>query len=103
EYGNISANRPRILPPLDSITPWWSAAANKITVANPYISTGTNTPALNPRLSGGPANQQQPIWFIDGNTNQLYQIYGGFVNTGALNASGVAQGASTNLIGQAFS
>ena len=43
------------------------------------------------------------IWFIDGTSNQLYQINGGFVNTGALSATGAAQGASVSLTGQAFS
>jgi outer membrane receptor protein involved in Fe transport len=103
ENGNTSADRPRTLAPYDSITPWWSAMG-KLAISSPQLfQIGTNTAAVNPWLSGGPANQQQPIWLIDGNSNQLYQIYGGFVNTGALSATGTAGSASTSLIGQSFS
>ena len=35
-------------------------------------------------------------------TNQLDRIYGGYVNTGALNAAGVPQGPAANLIGQRY-
>lgn len=103
ENGETSADRPRTLAPYDSITPWWSGM-NKLAVGSPQnFQIGTNTAAVNPWLSGGPANQQQPIWFIDGGSNQLYQIYGGFVNTGALKADGTPGSASTSLIGQSFS
>ena len=90
ENGDISADRPRTLAPYDSITPWWTAMG-QLSVSSPQLfQIGTNTAAVNPWLSGGPANQQQPIWFIDGTSNQLYQIYGGFVNTGAITSTGAA-------------
>lgn len=103
ENGDISADRPRTLAPYDSITPWWTAMG-QLSVSSPQLfQIGTNTAAVNPWLSGGPANQQQPIWFIDGTSNQLYQIYGGFVNTGAITSTGAAGSASTSLQGQSFS
>lgn len=108
ENGDISADRPRLTPPLDSITPWWGATGmNKLaigTASNPTLfGIGTNTAGVNPWLNGGPANQQQPIWFLDGTTSQLYQIYSGFVNTGALTAAGLPGSASASLQGQSFS
>ncbi len=103
ENGDIKANRPRIVPPEDRITPWFrpidttslSGGMGKFSVINGY-QIGATAPTFSPWL-GGYVGQQQPAWFIDGATAQLYRIYGGFVNTGALNAAGVPQGASTNL------
>lgn len=112
ENGDIKADRPRSLPPYDSITPWFQADAatpaqrdqnsglGKLAVPNGYV-LGSNAAAYFPWL-GGYANQQQPIWFVDGTTNDLYRIYGGFVNTGALNAAGAPQGAGVNLVGMKY-
>jgi outer membrane receptor protein involved in Fe transport len=108
ENGDIKANRPRILPPQDSITPWFRPVNNtsmdgglgKLVVPNGYV-LGSSASTFNPWMTGL-VNQQQPLWFIDGSSNQTYRIYGGYVNTGALNAAGVPQGASTSLIGQRF-
>ncbi|HVT73740.1 MAG TPA: TonB-dependent receptor plug domain-containing protein [Lacunisphaera sp.] len=108
ENGDIKADRPRSLPPYDSITPWFqgqdttsvNGGLGKLAVPNGYV-LGSNAAAYFPWL-GGYANQQQPIWFIDGASNQLYRIYGGYVNTGALNAAGVPQGAGVNLVGQKY-
>ncbi len=108
EGGDIKANRPRIVPPVDRITPWFrpidttslNGGMGKFSVINGYqIGAAGNT--FSPWL-GGYANQQQPVWFIDGGTNQLYRIYGGYVNTGALSATGVPQGASANLINMRY-
>lgn len=110
EHGDIDANRPRILPPQDSITPWFrpvntdrdsmTGGMGKLVVTNGYV-LGSSASAFNPWMSGL-VNQQQPLWFIDGSSNQLYRIYGGYVNTGALNAAGVPQGAATSVIGQRY-
>ncbi len=108
ENGDIKADRPRIIPPYDSITPWFAAAdttstnggLGKLVIPNGY-TLGASASTYFPWLSGY-ANQQQPIWFVDGATSQLYRIYGGYVNTGALNAAGVPQGVSTSLIGQRY-
>lgn len=110
ENGEIEANRPRNIPPQDSITPWFRpinldpnnlmGGMGKTVVPNGY-TLGSSASTFNPWM-GGLVNQQQPLWFIDGASNQLYRIYGGFVNTGALNAAGVPQGAGTNLAGQRY-
>jgi hypothetical protein len=109
ENGDISANRPRILPPYDSITPWFrpvdttslSGGVGKAPIVNGYVIGSTAATTWSPWASGV-VNQQQPLWFIDGTSNQLYRIYGGYVNTGSLNASGVPQGASASIVGQRY-
>jgi hypothetical protein len=110
ENGEIEANRPRTTPPQDSITPWFrpvnldpnnlEGGMGKLAIPNGY-TIGSASQNYSPWL-GGVVNQQQPLWLIDGASNQLYRIYGGYVNTGALNAAGVPQGAGTNLIGQRY-
>ena len=110
EHGDIDANRPRNVPPQDSITPWFrpvdtnpnsmTGGMGKLSIPNGY-TLGSAAATFSPWLSGL-VNQQQPLWFIDGASNQLYRIYGGYVNTGALNAAGAPQGASTALTGQRF-
>ena len=109
ENGDVTADRPRIVPPADSITPWFRAVNNtsltggagKLVVSDPY-AIGANPAAINPWLTGF-ADQQQPIWFIDGTTNNLYKIYGGYINSGALNNNGTNRGPGNSLIGQRFS
>jgi outer membrane receptor protein involved in Fe transport len=134
ENGDIKANRPRIIPPNDSITPWFRpqevSATNpfggmgKTLVNNPYDPWRTNTPAgstdttptvivpgdglgltqsstvnYQPWLSDFP-NQQQPYWLIDGTTNQLYAVNGGYINNGAVTKDGVFTGISGGLMGK---
>ena len=110
ENGDIKANRPRIVPPNDSITPWFRAVnatsldggMGKLSVANGYV-IGSAPGTTSPWLAGDSiANQQQPIWFFNGNSSQPLRIYGGYVNTGALNAAGVPQGPAVALIGQRY-
>ena len=108
ENGDIKANRPRVVPPLDSITPWFrpvstdpnslTGGMGKLVAVNGYQVGSAATATFSP-WSGGVTNQQQPLWFIDGGSANLYRIYGGFVNTGALSATGTPQGAGTNLTG----
>jgi outer membrane receptor protein involved in Fe transport len=108
ENGDIKADRPRSLPPYDSLTPWFApvntssinGGLGKLAVPNGYV-LGSSASTYFPWL-GGYANQQQPIWFVDGASNQLYRIYGGYANTGALNANGVPQGAGVNLLGERY-
>lgn len=108
EHGEIEANRPRILPPQDSITPWFrpvdptsmNGGMGKAATINGY-TLGSNAAAFNPWMTGL-VNQQQPLWFIDGSSNQLYRIYGGYVNTGALNTDGTRRGAADSIIGQRY-
>ena len=109
ENGDVKANRPRVLPPYDSITPWFrpvdatslNGGMGKFSVTNGY-QIGSTASTFSPWLTGGITGQQQPVWFMDGTTAQTYRIYGGYVNTGALTAAGVPQGAGTNLLGQRY-
>ena len=109
ENGDIEANRPRNVPPVDAISPWFRPVDNtslfggmgKLAINNGY-EVGANSAAISPWLTAGIANQQQPIWFIDGTTNQLQRIYGGYINTGARLANGTAGGAGQSLIGQRY-
>ena len=109
ENGDIKANRPRIIPPYDSITPWFrsvdatslNGGMGKFSVTNGY-QIGSTASTFSPWLTGGITNQQQPLWFLDGASAQLYRIYGGYVNTGALSSTGAVQGAGTNLVGQRY-
>ena len=111
EAGEIEANRPRTLTPYDNITPWYKTVqqnANGTYTADSGLGkTPVNYAAdvvstTNPWIGQTAANQQQPIWFIDGNTNQLYQIYGGFVNRGARSTSGAVGGNSASLVSQRY-
>lgn len=114
EHGEIKANRPRITPPNDSITPWFrpdaatpaqrdlNSGMGKLAVSDAY-SVGAATSAVNPWLSGGGIDQQQPTWFIDGVTNSLNRIYGGYVNTGARLMDGTVRGVNDSLVGQRYS
>lgn len=109
ENGDISANRPRIIPPNDSITPWFrpvdttslEGGMGKLAINNGY-EVGAALSSINPWLSGGGIDQQQPAWFIDGNTGALDRIYGGYVNTGARTSTGAIRSSSENLIGQRY-
>jgi hypothetical protein len=111
ENGDIQANRPRIVPPQDSITPWFRpvnldpnnlmGGMGKLAAVNGYQVGSAATATFSP-WAGGVTGQQQPLWFVDGASNQTYRIYGGFVNTGALTSAGVPQGAGTNLNGQRY-
>ncbi|MFT3782817.1 MAG: TonB-dependent receptor plug domain-containing protein [Nibricoccus sp.] len=111
EAGEIKANRPRVLPPYDQITPWFRSVeqdASGLYTANSGLGKiGVNYPTevvstSNPWIGQTAANQQQPIWFIDGNNSELYRIFGGFVNRGARTTAGVAQGASASLNNQKY-
>ncbi len=110
ENGDIKANRPRVVPPNDSITPWFRpvdatktslfGGMNKKTVTDVY-AVGSNTTGFAPWLvSGSLVNRQQPIYFIDGANNDLLNLYGGYVNTGARSNTGANLGPASALIGQ---
>ena len=110
EHGEIDANRPRLVPPNDSITPWFrpvdtkslNGGMGKLAINNGY-EVGAALSAVNPWLSGGGIDQQQPAWFIDGMTGSLDRIYGGYVNTGARNADGSLRGVNDSLVAQRYS
>ncbi len=109
ENGDIKADRPRTVTPNDSITPWFRPVDNtsmfggmgKLVVNSGY-DIGASGATTNPWLTAGIANQQQPIWFLDGTTGQLQRIWGGYINSGALNNDGSNRGTSGSLIGQKY-
>ncbi|HVZ64538.1 MAG TPA: TonB-dependent receptor plug domain-containing protein [Lacunisphaera sp.] len=121
EHGDIDADRPRTVTPNDSITAWFRGVNNasidggmgKLAVENGYDAWRTDnvvvggsrglvqssTANYQPWLSV-PPNQQQPFWLIDGTTNELYRVEGGYINVGARNNAGGFTGASNGLIGK---
>lgn len=109
EHGDVDANRARTTPPADSFTPWFRpvdatallGGMGKYSVNNGY-EIGASASTINPWLSGI-GDQQQPIYFINGDTNQLQRIYGGYINTGARTSTGAVQGSGQSLPGQRFS
>lgn len=124
EAGHISADRPRIIPPNDAITPYWRP--NAITASNPLGGMGqmpennpydpwdtNNIVAGNGRgtLESGNVNsqpyltdygnQQQPYWLFNGSNGQLLAVDGGYINVGALSSSnGTPLPASAGLSGK---
>jgi hypothetical protein len=128
EHGDIDANRPRTVTPNDNISAWFRPTAvsasnplggmSKLIIANGYDAERGDTanivagdgrgltqlasPNYNPWVTGQ-GNQQQPFWYIDGTTNQLYRVYAGFINPGARNADGTTRAASAGLVGRRFS
>lgn len=127
EHGEINANRPRLVPPNDHITPWFRSAAvsasnpfgglGKLILTNGYTAEREDTPAVGGDGMGqaraadpdynawisGRGNQQQPFYFYDGNTAQLYRLYGGYINNGTRNADGSVRSASSSLVGLRYS
>ncbi len=123
EHGSIDADRPRTVPPNDAITPYWRSnvvsasnpfgGLNRSSVNNPYDTWRTdnnvagngygavNTTSVNyqPYLADQ-ANAQQPIWFMDGQSGQLLEAYGGYINNGFVNTAGVVQSISSGVAGR---
>ncbi|PTY05546.1 TonB-dependent receptor [Opitutaceae bacterium EW11] len=124
EHGKIEANRPRIVPPNDHISTWFrpvgttaDSGLGKLLLTNGYTAEREDTPAVggdnmgqtrqadpdyNAWLSGR-GNQQQPFYFYDGSSGQLYSLYGGYVNKGARNADGSLRSSSSSLVGLRYS
>ncbi len=132
ERGRIDANRPRILPPYDSITPWFAAGASeygawnvnsgmgKNYVTNPYDANSDNFDAfpagdgsygINIRNAannnyqpwiGGVVNQQQPLYFYDGTSGGLLGATAGYINVGARMPDGSVRGPSDGIFGRAY-
>ena len=121
EHGEINSNRPRTVPPMDSVTPWWRPQAisadnpfggmGKATVdtvydanrtdgvvaGNGYGTDRVNTVNYLPWLSG--TQVQQPFYFIDGATNNLTSAFAGWINNGDRSSTGAIQPISGGLTG----
>ena len=70
----------------------WSRVANG-------VCWNTGTANYNPYISDL-YNQQQPYWVIDGTTNQLYGVNGGYINNGSLYSNGNFTGISGGMVGK---
>lgn len=116
EHGKIDANRPRIIPPNDSVTPWFRPATvsadnpfggmNKLGIQNGYFHNGAAVGtgyqnAINPWI-GSVVNQQQPMWLMDGGTGDLYRALGGYINNGARNSTGGFTGIAGGIVGKRY-
>lgn len=121
EHGEINANRPRTVPPMDSVTPWWNPVATS--ASNPFGGMGKNvvgtvydpnrtddagvalgygqdrstTPNFLPWLAG--QQVQQPFFFIDGSTNRLDSATAGFINNAWRDSSGNVLPVSSGIAG----
>jgi outer membrane receptor protein involved in Fe transport len=92
EQGNVKANRPRTLPPIDGLTPWFTYA-NKLTL-NPNIDGATNfTPSLAPLFNESFLGRQYgPTLAIHydnaatGNASRAIQAE--YTTVGGINSSG---------------
>jgi hypothetical protein len=123
EWGDIKANRPRTITPNDNLSAWFRPVA--VTADNPFSGMGklvANNPydpwrtdnvvpgdgrGITQNSTGNynayvsvPPNAQQPYWLIDGATNQLIRVEGGWINNGARTSTGVIQGAAQGLPGK---
>jgi outer membrane receptor protein involved in Fe transport len=123
EHGEIDANRPRIIPPNDSITPFFRPTSHPFGGMNRLLHTsgsteitgidsgyvhngvavGVNAATLINPWVGATVNQQQPMWFIDGNTGALQQVYSGYINNGGRNTTGGFTGIAGGILGRAYS
>jgi hypothetical protein len=123
EHGEIEANRPRTVTPMDAVSVWFkplptTRAANgqyawtldngmgKVLLDNPYDAFGTQLANGNadyiPWLNGGPLNAQQPYWLIDGATGTVYNIRSGIINNGARRTDGTTAGTSDGIPGRRY-
>jgi outer membrane receptor protein involved in Fe transport len=122
EHGEIDANRPRIVPPNDHITPFFRpknhplGGVDRAILTNSFAANRETTPAVGGDNMGqmrsvdpdynawyaGVGNDQQPFYFIDGNSGQTYRIYGGFINNGARNADGSIRANNSAILGRRY-
>ncbi len=121
EAGEIEANRPRTVPPMDSVTPWFRpreisesnpfggmgrhvvenvydpTRTDGAAVGNGYGAANNTTVNYQPYLTG--AQVQQPFYFIDGATNRLDSAFAGYINNGWRNTTGAVQGIAAGNAG----
>jgi outer membrane receptor protein involved in Fe transport len=131
ENGEIDANRPRIIPPYDNISPWFRPQATdgnwtkdngmgKQAISNAYDAhrddtddwtwpendpysgmTVTDSPHYQPWL-GSLGNQQQPFYIMDGQSGATSKIIAGYMNVGALNPDSSERGSGDGLYGKQY-
>jgi len=121
EHGNIDSNRPRTVPPMDSVSPWFRPVAisasnpfggmgkyvantvydptrtDGVVAGNGYGANNSSTVNYQPYLNG--FQVQQPVYFIDGGTDRLDSTMGGFINNGWRDSTGAVLSASSQAAG----
>lgn len=116
ENGEITANRPRVVTPQDSVSPWFRSSTvsdanpfggmDKVTVPDPFTSfaeySNSGGDYYNPWFSGANLNAQQPFWLIDGDSGTVLDARSGFINNGARNADGTTRGRADGIIGRLY-
>ncbi len=116
EHGEIDANRPRIVTPQDSISPWFRPATvsasnpfgglNKVVTPDPYTAfadyMGASGAHYSPWYGGANLNAQQPFWLIDGTTGSVLDARAGPINNGARNPDGTIRGRSDGIVGRLY-
>ncbi len=95
EQGNVHANRPRTLPPIDGLTPWFTYA-NRLTL-NPNVDSAANlglSALFNESFLGRQYGPTLSIHYDDATTGNAsramqaeYTTVGGISSTGALDNS----------------
>ena len=115
EHGQIDANRPRTVTPIDGISPWFRpvevdeetnpfGGMGQVIVPNAYAGFGEYTQSSGenyiPWLSGAGLNQQHPFWLFDGGTGDVVDARAGWINNGARDAEGNVGGSATGLTGK---
>lgn len=116
EHGEIDANRPRTVPPMDAVSPWFRpvevSASNplgglgRVLIDNPYdafseyqAADGSN---YLPWLTGANLNAQQPFWLLDGATGQVYDARAGWINNNVRRPDGSLYGTADGLPGRRY-
>ncbi|MBC2605025.1 TonB-dependent receptor plug domain-containing protein [Pelagicoccus albus] len=106
EHGEIDANRPRTITPVDSVSQWFDDT-DMVTVENPYVAfsdyLSSGGASYEPWLTSANINAQQPVYLIDGTTGSLYGARAGYINNGALGTDGTPLGSANGLEGKLFS
>ena len=120
EAGDIKANRPRNLTPIDQITPWFRPVDNTSTnggmgkqlIASPYYPSRTDLAEGGQSVNGNAnfspwlgdtMNAQQPYWTFDGATGTNYSVIGGWIQSNAYNSAGKLTGVSNGVPGRYYS
>jgi outer membrane receptor protein involved in Fe transport len=120
EAGDIKANRPRNITPLDQITAWFRPVDNtsatggmgKLLIASPYYPSRTDLAEGGQSVSGNKnfnpwlsdtMNAQQPYWTFDGASGTNYAVIGGWINSNAYGSNGKLTGVSNGVPGKYYS
>lgn len=115
EHGDIDANRPRVVPPNDRITPWFNDL-NRALIPSGYDAeyegeaiagdgrglTRSADPDFEPWFENR-GNQQQPLFFMDGLSGETQRIYAGYINRGVRDSDGSLLSTSSALPGLNYS